>query len=127
MGYLLDTHTIIWYVENNPNLPQRIRNIIENQPKPVIFSLASIWEMSIKTGLGKLSLSLTLNQIVDKLVNEGLIFLPIKLDHTVVVQTLPHHHRDPFDRMLIAQSDVEKCTILTRDPAFDDYNVSVLW
>jgi PIN domain nuclease of toxin-antitoxin system len=127
MRYLLDTHTIIWYIENNPNLSQKVKDIIENKPQPVIFSMASLWEMSIKIGLGKLNLSSTPIQIAKQLSNEGMILTTIKLKHVEAVKTLPHHHRDPFDRMLIAQSDVEKSTILTRDPAFDDYGVPVLW
>jgi PIN domain nuclease of toxin-antitoxin system len=127
MRYLLDTHTIIWYVEDNPLLPSKIRTIIEDKPELVIFSMASMWEMSIKVGLSKLSLSHTVEEIKDRLIREGLYLLPITFNHVKTTQTLPHHHRDPFDRMLIAQADVESCTILTRDEAFDAYSVTILW
>jgi PIN domain nuclease of toxin-antitoxin system len=127
MRYLLDTHTLLWYVENNSQLPQKIKHLIDDPANIVIVSVATFWELGIKVGLGKLDLLLTTDEMAQKVVEKGFELLPISLHHIKVIQTLPHHHRDPFDRMLIAQADVESCTVLTRDEMFDAYTVPVLW
>jgi PIN domain nuclease of toxin-antitoxin system len=127
MRILLDTHALIWYLENDSQMPQRVKDMIENPQNQVFASMVNFWEIAIKTGLGKMSLTYSLSEISQKLHEQNIPILAILLDHTIAVQNLPNHHRDPFDRMLIAQADVESCTVLTRDEMFDAYTVSVLW
>ena len=128
MKLLLDTHSFIWFIEGNPRLSETARTLIADGGNEIFLSVASLWEMAIKISLGKLGLSepyevfiatqLQLNQI-------GL--LDISFSHTVRVTKLPFHHRDPFDRLLNAQSLVEDIPIVSIDAKLDDYGVRRIW
>jgi PIN domain nuclease of toxin-antitoxin system len=123
MKYLIDTHVFIWFVENSPNLPQSIKDLIEDENSDIFISIASIWEVSIKTSIGKLPMNRKFKELIDVL-NDNLIeILPIKFEHTNENNQLPFHHRDPFDRIIIAQAIVEKIDFISADAAFDDYLV----
>lgn len=128
MRYLLDTHTLIWLFENNPQLSSQARSIITDESNELFVSIASIWEMTIKSSLGKLNLSIPLSDLVaQKLIPSDIQLLPVQLEHLAILQTLPFHHRDPFDRILIAQSISERLTLLSADAAFKNYDVDCDW
>lgn len=127
MRYLLDTHTYLWWMSQPERLGVEARSALEERASLVFVSVATFWELSIKVSLGKLSLSLGVEQLAEALVNDGFSLLPIKISHCAVVSGLPFHHRDPFDRLLAAQSLNENLILLSRDEAFDSYSVSRLW
>lgn len=128
MRYLLDTHTLIWLFENNPRLSNRAKSIVIDETNDLFVSIASIWEMTIKSSLGKLNLSIPLwDLIAQKLIPSDIQLLPIQLEHLAVLETLPFHHRDPFDRILIAQAISDRLILLSADEAFKNYDVDCNW
>ena len=102
MKYLIDTHIFIWFVENLPNLSQSIKNLIEDENNEIFISIASLWEISIKTSINKLQLNRKYEEILDVLKDNSIEILPIDFAHTVENNHLPFYHRDPFDRIIIA-------------------------
>ena len=128
MRVLLDTHTLIWFVLDSPQLNVRIKRLIEDENNEKLLSIASVWEMAIKQNIGKLSFGLPFKEFVEQQLNLNSInLLNINLDHIDVISTLPQHHRDPFDRLIIAQAMVEKIPIISVDEAFDAYSIQRLW
>ena len=127
MRYMLDTHTLIWFFEKNPRISSKAQSIIDDKNNIVHVSIASLWEIAIKVSLGKLDISLTTDELLERIDEEDFLMVNILSEHLRIIQSLPHHHRDPFDRMIIAQADAEKCTIISIDNAFDAYSTSVLW
>ena len=128
MTLLLDTHTLLWFVEDAAALSDRARAAIEDLDNTPAYSIASVWEMAIKVSLGKLAMSRPLYPEFARLLQErGFQQLPISYRHASEVARLPRHHRDPFDRLLIAQASVENLPIVSVDEAFDDYAVTRLW
>ncbi len=93
----------------------------------IFISIVSLWEIAIKTSLGKLEIAIDIPSMIEKIEQNGFSILPVFPEHTICVSTLPFHHRDPFDRMLIAQTITEKIKIVSKDGAFDDYNVDLIW
>ena len=127
MKLLLDTHAFIWFVEDDEHLPERVRLQIEDIENNIFISIVSLWEIAIKTSLGKLEIAIDIPAMIDKIEQNGFSILPIFPEHTICVSSLPFHHRDPFDRMLIAQTITEKIKVVSRDGFFDDYDVDVIW
>ena len=127
MRLLLDTHVLIWYVVQRSTLSQTARSMIRDPGNDKFISLASLWEMSIKVSLEKLKLGQPTSQIIPDYLEAGVKLLPITMEHIQAVENLPWPHRDPFDRMLIAQAQREKLTIITQDTKFRDYQVEVIW
>lgn len=127
MRYLLDTHTLIWYLEDDSRLSISAKLAIENDQNEILATIASFWEMAIKVNLGKLTLKIPLDEMFERLDDMDLRVINIQATHIKIIQSLPNHHRDPFDRMIIAQADAEKCIIISIDDAFDAYSTSVLW
>lgn len=128
MRVLLDTHILIWFVLDSPQLSVRVKRLIEDEKNEKLLSIASIWEMAIKQNTGKLSFGLPFKEFVEQQLNLNSIdLLHINLDHIDVISTLPQHHRDPFDRLIIAQAIIEDIPILSRDGAFDAYPIQRLW
>jgi PIN domain nuclease of toxin-antitoxin system len=128
MRLLLDTHVFLWWITNNPNLSARAREVISDSHNDLFFSAVSGWEIAIKAHLGRLQLPDDLERfIVAQLSANAILVLPIQLRHALRVYTLPDHHRDPFDRMLVAQSQVEDLPIVTADPQIARYPVPVIW
>ncbi len=127
MKYLIDTHIFIWFVENLPSLRQSIKTLIEDENNQIFISIASLWEISIKTSINKLQINRRFDEIIDVLNDNSIEILPITFAHTVESNRLPFHHRDPFDRMIVAQAIVEKIDFISADAIFDDYlkNTSV--
>ncbi len=127
MKLLLDTHAFIWFVENDENLPHNLKIEIEKPTNEIYVSLVSLWEIAVKVSLNKLSMSIDIPSLINKIDACGFLILPIFSEHIVLVSSLPFHHRDPFDRMLIAQTLCEKITIVSKDGFFSEYGVELLW
>ena len=128
MKLLLDTHAFIWFVFNAPELPTPTRELLEDAATELHFSHASIWEMSIKVSIGKLSFTEAVIDLVNRQVKQDDIeLLPIKIAHLALIETMPLHHKDPFDRLLITQAQAENLPVVSIDTAFDRYGVSRLW
>ena len=130
MRLLLDTHTLIWFFAGDSQLSTNARILIEDEDNNKLVSIASIWEMAIKESKGLLNLSLPLHEyIAQKLSLEDFNLLNINLDHLSQIVTLPFYHKDPFDRLLIAQAIMEGIPILSKDSKFDPYskNVNLIW
>jgi PIN domain nuclease of toxin-antitoxin system len=126
MNILLDTHTLLWALTDVPKLSERVRKLLPQAN--TWLSVASIWEIVIKTQTGRLGLPRPTGPfIISKLVSNGVQILPITADHVLRIESLPNHHNDPFDRMLIAQSLEEKLPVVTADRAFERYPVEVIW
>jgi len=125
---LVDTHAFLWFVAGDSRLSARAKRRIENHENDRFLSVASIWEMAIKNSIGKLTLSISLDALVDEgAVRNGFALLDIRPDHAMAVTHLPFHHRDPFDRLLIAQALVERLTIVSSDAVLDAYPVKRVW
>ncbi len=126
MTLLLDTHALIWFLENDPKLPTAIRNQIETTPN-VLVSIASLWEIAIKANIGKLTLSFPFNTIQPSLITDNIAQLPISFDDLQIYLSLPLHHRDPFDRILIAQCLNHSLTLVSQDSKMDNYDIHKIW
>ncbi|MCP1384019.1 type II toxin-antitoxin system VapC family toxin [Runella salmonicolor] len=126
MPFLLDTHVLIWFVEGDNNLPKSVREAIETSNQNFV-SMASFWEMAIKVSLGNLELTTSFVKYFETVISEGFIILPVDFIHTVKLSELPFHHRDPFDRTLIAQALSEQLTVITKEKLFEEYGVTRLW
>jgi PIN domain nuclease of toxin-antitoxin system len=128
MRLLLDTHALLWFIGNDPQLSALARQNIENSGHNKFVSAASLWEIAIKIGLGKLTLPRPFDEVFpQQLEINGFELLPISCAHLNQNLSLPFHHRDPFDRLLIAQALADDLTIVTRDPEFSKYPAKILW
>ena len=127
MKLLLDTHTFLWFINDNPKLSATALALLESD-HAVLLSTASLWEIAIKYSLGKLNLSSSYEEfITQQILRTDIDVLSIQISHLTTVSRLPFHHRDPFDRMLIAQSIVEDVPLLSADSIFDAYPIKRLW
>lgn len=128
MRLLLDTHAFLWFIAGDPRLSAPARAAIEDPANDKVVSAASAWEMAIKVSLGKLSLTEPFDVLVPReLARNGFRLLPIELSHAATVATLTFHHRDPFDRALIAQALAEQMAIVSADAAFDADGIQRIW
>jgi PIN domain nuclease of toxin-antitoxin system len=123
MNLLLDTHMLLWWLEDNPHLSEAGRNSIANPDNLIVLSAVVIWEIRIKQALGKLEIAPNFYRVIK---NQGFELLSITADHAYAAGDLPMHHRDPFDRMLIAQAKLEGLSIVTHDAVFKRYGISVM-
>jgi PIN domain nuclease of toxin-antitoxin system len=128
MRLLLDTHAFLWFVLNDPAISPKARDLIADPDNDLYLSPASHWEIAIKVSIGKYQIPGSFESWVNQQfqINE-IGILPIKIAHTAAVIHLPFHHKDPFDRLLLAQSITENMPIVSADRAFDAYGVSRLW
>jgi len=122
MNLLLDTHIILWHLAGNSKLSLENSAMIESDAHNKYLSIVSLWEIELKRNIGKL----TLNQPIEELLPEEIVILPLRIEHIAHLKNLPFHHRDPFDRMIIAQTVVEGFTLMSDDGAFGQYDVSIL-
>ena len=128
MNILLDTHIFLWFVFGDSGLSVYARSLIEDEVNTKFLSVASVWEMAIKHCINKLPLTLPFGEfILYQLEESGIQLLPIEFVDLVQVSSLPLHHRDPFDRLIIAQSLTENMAVVSADAAFDAYGVTRLW
>lgn len=126
MDVLLDTHILLWAWSGDKRITKAQRELIASEEVRACVSIVSLWEIAIKSSLGKLELMASLNELVATLPEFHIDLLPLKVEHVQLVTTLPLHHRDPFDRMLIAQAKHEDMHLLTADPHFAAYGVPVI-
>ncbi len=125
MKLLLDTHTFIWWSLTPEKLSNRVSSLLADPSNDLILSVASIWEMQIKLQLGKLNLELPLRELIEtQQRTNNLQLLPIQVSHVWTLENLPIPHKDPFDRILIAQATVEQHSLLSSDAIFDAYPVN---
>ena len=127
MRILVDTQSFIWFVENNNQLPIKIRRELEDSKNSIIISIASLWEMAIKISLNKLHLSCDIEEMIEKIYSNGFEILPIQPNHIIKLSSLKFLHRDPFDRIIIAQSISEDLPVVTSDEIFGEYGARVKW
>lgn len=128
MNLLLDTHTLLWFVLGDAQLSAAARQLIEDATNPKFVSPATYWEIAIKISIGKYALNEPYETFIDRAIRQnGFFILPIEPRHTALLINMPFHHRDPFDRLIIAQAIVEGLAIVSADPVFDDYSVQRLW
>jgi PIN domain nuclease of toxin-antitoxin system len=128
MRVLIDTHIFIWYIQNSERLPISIATYINDGRNDILLSIASVWEMAIKQSTGKLNLGLPYASFIEEQMRlNSMELLPLSLNHLEVVTTMPFHHRDPFDRILIAQAMLEDIVIISADSIFSSYPVQRIW
>ena len=128
MRVLLDTHAFLWFILDDPQLSSSAKTIIEDPANDVEVSPASYWEIAIKISIKKYVLSRPYEDFMDQAIDKnGFGYLHIEPKHTAALTTLPFHHKDPFDRLLVAQAMVESMSIISNDPALDAYGILRLW
>ncbi|MEK6581539.1 MAG: type II toxin-antitoxin system VapC family toxin [Nitrospirota bacterium] len=128
MRALLDTHTFIWWIMDDPKLPSYVRSIISDGDNELFFSAASCWEIAIKAQIGRIKLPSRPDIFIsEQLALNAVQTLPIQVSHALHVFNLPRLHRDPFDRMIIAQSQLEDLLVLTLDPLIAKYKIKTIW
>ncbi len=126
MRILIDTHILIWHLEGDAQLSPASRLLISDPTNSTFVSIASLWEIAIKTSRGKLSLSRPIDEIFAEINRSTVSILSIELDHALKVSSLPFHHKDPFDRLIIAQAIVDDISVISTDRNFLDYEVTLL-
>lgn len=124
MQLLIDTQIFIWFISGAPDLKADIRRLIEDGNTHVYISIASLWEISIKTALGKLDIHGAYESVIDDVTGNDIEILPIRFVHTVQQHRLPFYHKDPFDRIIVAQAIVEKLDLVSSDAVFEQYLAS---
>lgn len=128
MDYLLDTHVFLWFASDDIKLSTAAKKIIEDGKNNIYLSSASIWELSIKISIGKLKLKKDINKfIAENIAKYRYIPLSVTIHHALAITKLPEIHKDPFDRMLIAQASIEKMKIITSDGYISKYSVKTIW
>jgi PIN domain nuclease of toxin-antitoxin system len=125
--YLLDTHAVIWYFEDSPELPKKLAEIIDDPNNSIYLCSASLWEIAIKMGLGKLNISLPLDELLKRIQNEEYTILQIEDEYLEKLLNLPLIHKDPFDRLLVSSALAEGLTIITIDENIRKYDVPWDW
>lgn len=128
MKLLLDTHAFIWLDSNPSRLSERVRALLQDPNNTLLLSVVSIWEIQIKNQLGKLQLRIPLAELVESQRQANMIeILPISLTHVLALDRLPLHHKDPFDRLLIAQANLESATLVSQDEMLSRYSIQLIW
>ena len=128
MNLLLDTHAFLWFIEGSDKLSERAKDLIEDRGNERYLSVGSLWEMAIKVSIGKLNVPLPFTRLVSEHVEgNAMNVLGLTALHLDMQRSLPFNHRDPFDRMIIAQAKVEEMKVVGRDEGFERYDVEILW
>lgn len=127
MRFVLDTHALIWFINGDKLLPTKTRHLIENSDTECYISIASLWEIAIKISLNKLEMKTAFSDLSEILISSNIDILPITFEHINQLTKLKYFHRDPFDRIIISQSIVEKLPVITKDDNFSKYKISTLW
>lgn len=123
----MDTHTIIWYLNGDENLSKDAKLEIDNPQNIKFVSVALIWEIAIKISLGKLLLSVNIEEFVETILESQINIMNIQINHLVNLSKLDYVHRDPFDRLIVSQAMIEKMVIISKDDHIKKYNVNTLW
>lgn len=121
---LVDTHALLWWLADDPALSATARDTIADPMNEVLVSTATIWEIAVKRSLGKLQVT---DDLPERIADEGFAWLAVEARHAWEVRELPMHHRDPFDRILVAQALTERLPVLTADPRFGEYGTATRW
>lgn len=127
MKLLIDTQSLIWFFEGDDKMPLFIRAMMEDAKNEFAISIVSFWEITIKMSLRKLELSVNLETMINRIVKNGFVIVPIEPAHLITLLTLDFHHRDPFDRMIIAQAITENMSVISSDHVFKSYPVNCIW
>ena len=127
MKLLLDTHTFLWWDSEPEKLSRRALELCQNPENTLVLSVASIWEMQIKIQLGKLQIKIPLEEMISQQQKNGIEILPVEASHIFAVESLPNYHKDPFDRLIVAQAIVEDAILVSADPLISQYPVTVEW
>lgn len=127
MAYLLDTHTLLWFVAGDKQLPESSKEIIKNVNESCFLSAASLWEITIKHQLKKLELGISLEELFEFVDRNQIEIIPINSLHLLQLSKLPFYHHDPFDRMIIAQAISENLKLISKDSIFKKYPVNLVW
>lgn len=128
MRLLLDAHPFLWWIADDPHLSHRARRLIADGRNEVFVSVASTWEIAIKAGLKRVPMKEDPERFIPRHLEEsGFIALPVQLAHALKVSALPDHHRDPFDRLIVAQAICEGMTLVTADEQIAPYPVKIIW
>lgn len=126
MRFLIDTQILIWHYEGNLQMPKKAIHIIENEANSLCVSIASFWEMAIKICNGKMELTSTLDKWIEQIKADEIDILLVEPSHILTLMTLPLHHKDPFDRIIISQAITENLTVISSDHVFSQYPISLL-
>lgn len=127
MRLLLDTDTLLWFYGGDDALPVDLKEAIRNPSNDCYFSIASLWEITIKVSLGKLEIGTPMTELFNFLERNQFWVIPIELNHLLQLQQLPQHHRDPFDRLIIAQALAESLPVATKDAFFSQHGLTTRW
>jgi PIN domain nuclease of toxin-antitoxin system len=127
MNLLLDTHSLIWFLSGDEKLSDNARSLIENSGNSKFVSIATIWELAIKISINKFNFSKGFKSFLELINENGFEILPITFDHALKVSKLEFKHRDPFDRLLIAQCMAEKLILITKDENIKQYSIKTIW
>ena len=127
MRLLVDTHAFLWFMAGDRRLRRAARRAIEESNGQWWLSAASVWELAIKSSLGRLTLPAPVDAYIAEKVQQGLQVLSVDWTHAAAVERLPFHHRDPFDRLIVAQAQSEQIPLVTKDKVFAKYGVQVVW
>jgi PIN domain nuclease of toxin-antitoxin system len=128
MELLLDTHALIWWDEKPARLGSKARAACLDSANELWLSVASVWEIQIKMMLGRLALRQPLKHLIeDQVKRNGMLILPLKFEHVLRLESLPERHKDPFDRLLVAQALEENCVLVSHDPLIAQYPVTTIW
>lgn len=127
MAYLIDTHVFLWYIDGSPNLSERAKTLIDSTYEGKYLSVASLWGIAIKQSLNKLSLTKPFDKLLHFATVNNISLLPIEFDQLLQLKNLPLHHKDPFDRLIIAQAITENLSIISADRHFKAYPLNVIW
>jgi PIN domain nuclease of toxin-antitoxin system len=131
MRYLIDTHTFLWFSEGATQISPQSKQLIIDKSNEIFVSIASLWEISIKTAINKLSISGDYELIIEDVTENNIEILPINFAHTVIQHNLLFHHRDPFDRIIVAQAIAEGMNLISKDEIFDlylaDQSIKRIW
>ena len=124
--FLLDTHTFLWFLEDDPKIPQNVKETIATA-QDIRVSIGTFWEMAIKASIGKLTLPAPITTLMDDCTELGFTILPIEASHLERLKELPKIHKDPFDRLLVCQAQAENLTVITADENIAKYDIQTLW
>ena len=128
MRFLLDTHSFLWFIGGDRRISENAKATIADLDNDIFLSVASLWEIAVKINIGKLKLPRSFGELIPaQLTQEAIKVLPAELPHLTQYVSLPLHHRDPFDRLIIAQAQVEAMPVIGADATFESYDVDLLW
>jgi len=127
MNAIIDTHAVIWFITDDKKLSKKARSFIKNIDNRCFVSIASLWEMGVKYSFGKLELKTDLANIINIIESGGFTYLPISKEEILINSELEFYHRDPFDRLIIAQAIKEEIPVITKDQYFNEYKIKTIW